>query len=373
MNTMSLTNFCRGGALLLGLALTSGAHGEILFTDTFTYPAGEGTISDGQLTAHNNGANISGGLWTTHSPTPTQTATTNVINVIAGQAEVKVAGAEDVSRSTNTIIPDGGSWYFALRLTVKDTRAEGDTSAIGTNYFTHLKDEGTSEFRARTYIKAANDTMNPEAFTFGISGSTLSSGGGAMVPWTAGDFTFDTPITLVVKYTSADGLPETPDDAFARLWVNPASEASTSIVDMTPSTTNLASDQMSRLALRQAGAGATQPNILVDVVSIGTTFSEVLAAVTPSTPLVDANFDDDLDVDGNDFLIWQRGLGTGTTNASGNTDGDTDVDATDLANWKAKFGLPVAVPVAAAVPEPGCAALAAIGLIACLGVKRRNR
>jgi hypothetical protein len=90
-----------------------------------------------------------------------------------------------------------------------------------------------------------------------------------------------------------------------------------------------------------------------------------------SGPLLDADFDGDLDVDGNDFLIWQRGLGTGTANADGNTDGDTDVDATDLANWKAAFGLPVppVVAAAAAVPEPACASLLAIGL----GVLARRR
>jgi hypothetical protein len=62
-----------------------------------------------------------------------------------------------------------------------------------------------------------------------------------------------------------------------------------------------------------------------------------LQAAAPS-----ADFDDDDDVDGSDFLAWQRGLGlTGAaaTRANGNADGDGDVDGDDLAAWKAQFGL----------------------------------
>ena len=57
---------------------------------------------------------------------------------------------------------------------------------------------------------------------------------------------------------------------------------------------------------------------------------------------VAADFDGDLDVDGADFLAWQRGLGSSgpaATKNLGNADGDDDVDATDLAAWKAAFGV----------------------------------
>ena len=55
-----------------------------------------------------------------------------------------------------------------------------------------------------------------------------------------------------------------------------------------------------------------------------------------------ADFDGDLDVDGADFLVWQRGLGgsgPAATKNLGNADGDDDVDAVDLAAWKAAFGV----------------------------------
>lgn len=52
-----------------------------------------------------------------------------------------------------------------------------------------------------------------------------------------------------------------------------------------------------------------------------------------------ADFDADGDIDGADFLTWQRGFGTSdATSADGNSDDDTDVDSSDLAAWQASFG-----------------------------------
>ncbi|MBA3482880.1 MAG: hypothetical protein H0T51_13810, partial [Pirellulales bacterium] len=79
----------------------------------------------------------------------------------------------------------------------------------------------------------------------------------------------------------------------------------------------------------------------------------------------DADFDNDGDVDGADFLTWQRGLGTGTTNAQGNADGDSDVDAADLAVWKSMFGQTgLASAAGAPVPEPAGLCLSALALVA---------
>ena len=61
-----------------------------------------------------------------------------------------------------------------------------------------------------------------------------------------------------------------------------------------------------------------------------------------SQPIViSADFDNDGDVDGRDFLVWQRGLGTtNAQKADGDADNDTDVDGNDLAIWKLQFGQP---------------------------------
>lgn len=86
----------------------------------------------------------------------------------------------------------------------------------------------------------------------------------------------------------------------------------------------------------------------------------------------DADFDGDDDVDGNDFLIWQRGLGVGTTQPAGDADGDGSVNALDLAIWKAQFGLP-ATPAVTAVPEPAAAGLAALAVLAAVFMRRKLR
>jgi hypothetical protein len=65
-----------------------------------------------------------------------------------------------------------------------------------------------------------------------------------------------------------------------------------------------------------------------------------------SPPAVAGDFDGDGDADGNDFLRWQRGLGTPQLHASaaqGDADGDRDVDAADLALWRGNFGAAEAV------------------------------
>ncbi len=62
-----------------------------------------------------------------------------------------------------------------------------------------------------------------------------------------------------------------------------------------------------------------------------------------------ADFDIDGDVDGADFLAWQRGFGTIVPNATktdGDADNDTDVDADDLNIWESQFGTAAPAPLA---------------------------
>ena len=71
------------------------------------------------------------------------------------------------------------------------------------------------------------------------------------------------------------------------------------------------------------------------------------------------DFDGDDDVDGSDFLAWQRGLGITSPNAvraDGDADGDQDVDAADLGLWKTNFG---PAPAVAATSVSGAGAEAA--------------
>jgi hypothetical protein len=80
--------------------------------------------------------------------------------------------------------------------------------------------------------------------------------------------------------------------------------------------------------------------------------AEIGALAMTASP---GDFDGDQDVDGADFLVWQRGLGASH-------------DATDLADWKANFG---AGPAVGAVPEPSALLLSLGGMLAV--ARRRSR
>jgi hypothetical protein len=82
----------------------------------------------------------------------------------------------------------------------------------------------------------------------------------------------------------------------------------------------------------------------------------------PPTMEDDADFDGDGDVDGRDFLTWQRNLGTNGTQAQGNANSTGAIDAADLAIWKQQFG---AAGGFAAIPEPAGFGLALLALAAC--------
>jgi hypothetical protein len=79
-------------------------------------------------------------------------------------------------------------------------------------------------------------------------------------------------------------------------------------------------------------------NPSVDGPSNGLTHEMIIHSFT-YTPLQDsADFNADGDVDGRDFLVWQRGFGTGTTAQQGDANYDGIVNANDLAIWSAQYG-----------------------------------
>ncbi len=87
----------------------------------------------------------------------------------------------------------------------------------------------------------------------------------------------------------------------------------------------------------------------------------------------DADFDQDGDVDGSDFLAWQRGFGSGTTLAEGDANGDGNVDELDLVAWESQFGQSnlTAQQAATSIPEPS-SLLLAIGFLVVIPSRLRS-
>jgi len=90
--------------------------------------------------------------------------------------------------------------------------------------------------------------------------------------------------------------------------------------------------------------------------------------------IISPDFNRDADVDGDDFLTWQRGFGLqgSATHAQGDADGDLAVNATDLAHWRGKFGS-VGPNLTTAVPEPCTWATAILLAALTVGKGRRPR
>ena len=83
--------------------------------------------------------------------------------------------------------------------------------------------------------------------------------------------------------------------------------------------------------------------------TVGTVFyGGIPAAGTPG------DFDNDGDVDGDDFLIWQASF---NIDDGGDADGDGDTDGDDFLLWQSNFRSASGAAGSAAVPEPGTLAL----------------
>jgi hypothetical protein len=98
-----------------------------------------------------------------------------------------------------------------------------------------------------------------------------------------------------------------------------------------------------------------------------------LEYVDVATPTVNADFDGDGDVDGRDFLIWQRTglIDDGTaTQPDGDANGDGFVNTVDLEAWGNAYNNGALAGISA-VPEPTSAALLGLALSSLVLMKRR--
>jgi hypothetical protein len=112
--------------------------------------------------------------------------------------------------------------------------------------------------------------------------------------------------------------------------------------------------------LTKEGDALLAPRLIVDA-----TLAEV-------SIVENADFDGDGDIDGRDFLIWQRGFGGEASLTTGDANDDGTVDALDLAIWQAQYAnVPELVATNVAVPEPSTILLISVTLAGLLGCRNR--
>jgi hypothetical protein len=85
----------------------------------------------------------------------------------------------------------------------------------------------------------------------------------------------------------------------------------------------------------------------------------------------EGDFDQDGDVDGRDFMAWQRGFGSGDSLEDGDANWDDKVDHEDLVIWQ-KLYLGDDNPALNAVPEPATVLMAALAALMPLSFRSRR-
>ncbi|MDZ4659952.1 MAG: hypothetical protein SH868_20435 [Bythopirellula sp.] len=131
---------------------------------------------------------------------------------------------------------------------------------------------------------------------------------------------------------------------------------------------------------RSVGLVLSSPRVPVSGVGDVTSFEGVLHPTIRPTiaipgaslyvpPITPGDYDFDGDVDGRDFLIWQRAYGTSDSMADGDDSGT--VGPEDLVIWQDHYG-ETAPPVAASISVPEPASLA-LGVMSLLAMVRRPR
>jgi regulation of enolase protein 1 (concanavalin A-like superfamily) len=86
--------------------------------------------------------------------------------------------------------------------------------------------------------------------------------------------------------------------------------------------------------------------------NLNTSIFSNVSVTSPSLP--SADFDSDGDIDGRDFLAWQRGYGIqapNATKANGDADNDLEVGGDDLVIWQGQYGTADAVAAATSLSD----------------------
>jgi len=230
-------------ASLAALFLTASADAALFWNDEFNYADGELTVYDG------SGANVSGGAWYPHSGT----GFAPPIMVSGGQAILRQGNpaSEDATRDTGSTLAAGETLYASYIFSVEDLRGGVEAFNGDEAYFAHF-----IGFKSRVHLRDGSDANH---YTLGLAGSWGAPG----VEW-GSDLNFDTQYQMIISYEFDTGI--------SKMWVDPASEGSTSVSDVSSASVGLTG-----VAMRQDFISSGDHAVVsIDAVAAGTDFASVL-------------------------------------------------------------------------------------------------
>jgi hypothetical protein len=250
---------------------------------------------------------------------------------------------------TQRLLPNAGTGVFGLH--AADVDSDGDMDVL----YTSISDDkagwyennGAQTFTARELLTAAGDPRS-------IFASDVDEDGDLDV--IVGS-TSATPIRILVNDGNQTFAATSPVTGIGNVWsVLPADFNGDGRADLLST-----SYQNNRIVTSLAGAtgGYAPQNVTTSAAGVRAAIAadldgdgdlDIVAASPGNDQIVwyqndpptevAGDYDDDGDVDGGDFLVWQRTLGaTATPNGSG-ADGSSNgvIDAADLGIWSANFG-----------------------------------
>jgi len=207
--------------------LAASTQAALVSSETFTYP---------------NGNLVGNGGWAAHSGAGSVPVQVSSGAIVLNQGTLT---REDVNKAFAPPIGAGTIIYASFEFS--------NTGGNGNVYFAHFQ-QGTTNFRARTYITAATVVGD---YSLGLSNdNTIPAVWGTAL-------TFGTTYTVVTSYNF--------DTGESKLWVNPVSFASTSI-----SAPGTASTAIAAFGFRQANPSVGTSSQTIDNLNVGTDFGDVV-------------------------------------------------------------------------------------------------
>jgi autotransporter-associated beta strand protein len=198
------------------------------------------------------------------------------------------------------------------------------------------------------------------------NGGLTKQGAGTLALTGANTYTGDTKVEAGLLRTTSAFLADTADVYLSPGAVLDLAFAGTDTID------SLFLDGVSQAVGTWGAVGSAAQ--FTSPLFTGTGLLQVTTFEAPPAPLP-ADFNEDGTVDAADLALWQGGYGTegAATHGQGDADGDLDVDGEDFLVWQRTLGsVQEAAPATGTAPEPAAATLLLVGGLAAIAGRRRR-